>query len=136
MSATIKRDEWGWIAAAARARGQIPDDLACVGLDIMSKSGKREPSGVDDFGDTKVTFAKMTKGPRGGRKFSEQRVAVASKADAEAMAMAFEAQSGECSRCPGNGKTVASSGVDGTTYRACARCGGTGKAPTSEGGAR
>lgn len=129
MSATIKRDEWGWIAAAARARAGIPDDLACVGLEIMSRSGKRSPTGREDFGDTKVTFAKVATGPRGGRKVIEQRVAVASKADAEAMAMAFEAQSGECSKCPGDGKTVASVGVGGTTYTTCSRCQGTGKAP-------
>lgn len=45
--------------------------------------------------------------------------------------LAWEQKNDKCHECMGDGKTVASSGVDGTTYRECSRCKGIGK-PTNQ----
>ena len=39
----------------------------------------------------------------------------------------WEKRTGKCSECTGSGKTIKSSGIEGTTYRTCKRCNGTGK---------
>ena len=39
---------------------------------------------------------------------------------------------GNCSECMGEGKTLASIGISGTTYRECKRCSGTGKHGSQE----
>ena len=38
----------------------------------------------------------------------------------------YEQETGKCRQCEGVGKTVASFGISGTTYRECSRCKGTG----------
>ena len=40
----------------------------------------------------------------------------------------WEIKTGKCSECTGEGETIASCGVDGTTYRTCFKCKGTGAA--------
>lgn len=41
---------------------------------------------------------------------------------------AWEQRTGKCADCVGCGKTVASAGVGGTTYRTCSKCQGSGDA--------
>ena len=50
-----------------------------------------------------------------------------SAADHRAWGAAWERRTGLCSRCGGEGRTLASSGRDGKTYRDCRECGGNGK---------
>lgn len=44
---------------------------------------------------------------------------------------AWEQRTGKCSECIGSGKTLASAGINGVTYRECHKCHGTGHKPSS-----
>jgi hypothetical protein len=41
----------------------------------------------------------------------------------------WEQRTGNCYECQGSGQTMASCGINGTTYRTCVRCSGSGKKP-------
>jgi hypothetical protein len=43
----------------------------------------------------------------------------------------WEREMGLCSACEGSGRTLASCGVSGTTYRTCSKCSGSGEAQAS-----
>ena len=76
----------------------------------------------------------ITRGPRKGEKTwdtQNSQTVVVSSEDIDREFHRFEAETGKCGECMGEGKTVASAGVSGTTYRECKVCKGTGNAASS-----
>ena len=59
-----------------------------------------------------------------------ERVVHITPAEYSAWEAGWVQRTGLCPKCMGKGQTVASVGVDGTTYRECRKCKGTGKAIT------
>lgn len=73
----------------------------------------------------------ISKGPRKGKKTwdpKESQTVVVTPEEVEREYQRYEAETGKCGECFGDGKVVASAGVSGTTYRECKVCGGSGKA--------
>jgi len=78
----------------------------------------------------------ITRGKRKGRKNwraldkATDRTAYFTPDEHKAFRARWEAATGKCSECCGEGKTLASLSMDtGATYRECSACHGTGKAP-------
>lgn len=96
--------------------------------DEITQSPEKAPKGF-----FRMTGVVVPLGPRTGRpnwrkadKDTERTVFVAWK-DFEAWQEARGRERDECPRCDGSGETIASAGVNGTTYRPCRRCDATGR---------
>lgn len=86
------------------------DFVVRVGVPRALKSGPRK--GQLTFRDSKITEV------------------LVSEAELQAEHARYEAATGNCGDCFGNGEVFASwHHIDGTKYRKCSRCHGTGKAP-------
>jgi hypothetical protein len=81
-----------------------------------------------------VCDSAYTRGPRKGKpKYDGRPIqAIVSDGELKAERLRYEAETGRCSDCLGIGKTIASAGKGGTTYRACSACQGTGKATSHQ----
>lgn len=67
------------------------------------------------------------KGKPNPTKYTDRRELVITDADMNAVKARWESETGKCSGCYGEGKTIASAHADGTrTYRDCKPCGATG----------
>lgn len=74
------------------------------------------------------------RGPRKGRPKCDIKAAtrvVVTDEECVADEQRWEAENEKCHACWGEGKTIASTGPDGRTYRECRRCKGTGKPPAA-----
>lgn len=71
----------------------------------------------------------FVRGPRKGKpKWSGVTLATywIRRADVEETKRLWEAESGKCANCEGDGKETASVSVNGKTFRTCSRCNGSG----------
>lgn len=83
-----------------------------------------------------VPGAVFTRGKNKGKpnpaKYTDKRELIITRSDLSATKARWEAETGKCSNCYGEGKTVASAHADGTrTYRGCNRCHETGLTPST-----
>jgi hypothetical protein len=95
------------------------------------KATKWQAAGQDSIVSGSVPVGTYSRGSRKGEpKFTGPRTMVAvTRAEKEAAAIAYEAETGHCWNCKGTGQVVHKISVtEGTTYRPCARCGGSGEA--------
>lgn len=109
------------IHEALRRKHGLPEDFCFFRWEVI-EGGLLIEGGV---------FPAVKTGPRKGlpnyRKGSGMRKFLVSDEEGKAMEAEYEAATGKCVDCRGTGKTVASIGVNGTTYRECRRCGGSGR---------
>lgn len=113
--AEAKTEIPGWIAYEWQAMEGGSIVVGCV------------PDGVYTRGPRKGT-------PRLDTKGCTHRIAmVVALSEMEDRAHKYEAESGRCWNCKGEGKVWSSwSAESGTRFRSCDRCGATGKAPETE----
>jgi hypothetical protein len=102
-------DEWTWHSASS-APGDVPEGY-------MRFEGAVAPLGK--------------RGARNWRKMdkSTERTFFVVRRDWEGWKAERERTTGICQDCGGHGKTLASFGIHGTTYRDCRHCSATGRAP-------
>lgn len=126
------RTEPDWFNECAREIGKLPEDWQWFRLEAIGKHPNTQ--GVMVTGA--ISHVLIAKGPRKGEpnwkhrdRSTEQQVFVSHDA-IDARKARYEAETGLCHRCFGDGKVVQSVSVDtGVTYRKCRRCDGTKKAP-------
>ena len=101
-------------------------EVSVLGTDYQAP---REHGAVEIKGG--ICAATFKSGPRKGQpnwsKATDKRSLVITFKDLDAFTEKWSKETGLCSKCTGNGKTIASCGVNGTTYRSCSDCAGTGK---------
>jgi hypothetical protein len=76
----------------------------------------------------KLKGGKLVTGPRGGRKWVDEKTVYLNPKDHDEWTLRWAGQSGKCYECMGEGKTVSKITAGGVTeYRECRVCGGDGK---------
>ena len=94
------------------------------------KATRWQAAGQDSIVSGSVPFGTYSRGPRKGEpKFTGPRtMVVVTRAEKEATATAYKAETGRCWDCKGTGQVVRKISVtEGTTYRPCTRCSGSGR---------
>jgi hypothetical protein len=94
------------------------------------KATKWQAVGGDSIVTGSVPVGTYSRGPRKGElKFTGPRtMVVVTRAEKEAAASAYEAETGHCWNCKGTGQVVRKfSKAEGTIYRFCTRCSGSGR---------
>ena len=104
-------DGWRWVEL--RVVGERPDHVVVVRGAVMPDLTKGKNKGWPNWSK---------------RDKSTERELVMTNPDINAFIAKWESTTGTCSGCGGDGQELASSGVNGTTYRDCRRCKATGKA--------
>lgn len=105
----------------------LPADFVFYGFRVFPSVG--EPLGTEMTGAQcpRLKSGKNKGKPNYKLKTNERTFAVTNQ-QCEQFENDYESETGNCRRCRGSGKTVASVCVtDGTTWRECSRCSGTGK---------
>lgn len=105
----------------------------------LSKGADWQMTGWECVGETSdlivrgaVPVGEFKSGPRKGRaKFAKPfDSCVVTEAEAKAAAVAWEAETGKCSKCQGTGQELAGwRAGEGNKYRDCRRCSATGNKP-------
>lgn len=116
----------------AREKGKLPPDWEFYKWRSMPESRQYlEPCLYHEI--TGAVAPIKTKGKNKGRRDwdkmdkATKRVIVITPEEHETWLQEWERKTGKCNRCVGEGQTVKSFGVGGTTYRECATCKGSGK---------
>ena len=112
-------------AIAARRVHNLPDDWTPRIYGCLDRSLGFYLRGA-------VPIGTYSRGPRKGRpKFPPlgklERFVITAE-EVQRTRIEWENETGLCSHCGGSGQQVASTGINGTTYRECVACDGTGRA--------
>ena len=113
----------------ARQRG-VPEGWHWYSLNVVGDIKDRANGGILVKGA--ICTAVYKSGPRKGQpnwsKRTDEREFLITTRDYDAAMAAWEAETGNCSRCGGDGQELASASSAGSTYRACRKCNATGRA--------